>query len=137
MPVKNYYRTIRLSDTDAAGVIYFANLLSICHEAYEESLRAANIDLNLFLKDSTIAIPIVQSSINFFRPISYGDSIYLKLNSQRLNKSKFAVNYQIFDQKMTSKLALATTIHTCIALPSRQKIEIPHVFLTWLENINK
>ncbi|MDJ0549913.1 MAG: 1,4-dihydroxy-2-naphthoyl-CoA hydrolase, partial [Microcystis aeruginosa] len=33
----SYERLIYLADTDAAGVVYFAHLLSICHEAYEFS----------------------------------------------------------------------------------------------------
>jgi len=30
-----YDRKIHFADTDSAGVVYFARLLSICHEAYE------------------------------------------------------------------------------------------------------
>jgi hypothetical protein len=37
----SYVRTVRLADTDAAGVVYFARTLSICHEAYEAALAAA------------------------------------------------------------------------------------------------
>ncbi|MBD2021122.1 1,4-dihydroxy-2-naphthoyl-CoA hydrolase, partial [Leptolyngbya sp. FACHB-36] len=40
-----YSRTVRFSDTDAAGVVYFASALSICHEAYEASLAAVGVDL--------------------------------------------------------------------------------------------
>ncbi len=43
-----YYRTIHFSDTDAAGVVYFSTLLSICHEAYENSLQVAGIELKTF-----------------------------------------------------------------------------------------
>ena len=40
-----YQRTVHFADTDAAGVVFFANYLAICHEAYEESLGAAGIGL--------------------------------------------------------------------------------------------
>jgi len=30
-----YGRTIRFQETDAAGVIYFSNVLVLCHEAYD------------------------------------------------------------------------------------------------------
>ena len=43
-----YPRTIRFADTDAAGVVYFAQILSICHEAYEASLQASGIELRQF-----------------------------------------------------------------------------------------
>lgn len=43
-----YTRIVHFQDTDAAGVIYFANILAICHEAYEASLAAFNINLRFF-----------------------------------------------------------------------------------------
>ncbi|MHC5822651.1 MAG: acyl-CoA thioesterase, partial [Nostoc sp.] len=43
-----YNRTVRFQDTDAAGVVYFASVLSICHEAYEESLEASSINIKDF-----------------------------------------------------------------------------------------
>ena len=41
-------RVIRFQETDAAGVVYFANLLALCHEAYEASLAHAGIALKPF-----------------------------------------------------------------------------------------
>ncbi|MFS8118916.1 MAG: acyl-CoA thioesterase, partial [Microcoleus sp.] len=41
----SYTRTVRFQDTDAAGVVYFANVLAMCHEAYEASLAASGINL--------------------------------------------------------------------------------------------
>ena len=32
-------RTVRFSDTDAAGVMHFQKLLDWCHQAWEESLE--------------------------------------------------------------------------------------------------
>ena len=46
-----YTRSIRFHETDAAGVVYFANVLVLCHEAYEASLAAAGIDLGEFFSD--------------------------------------------------------------------------------------
>lgn len=63
-----YTRTVRFGDTDAAGVVYFANVLAICHEAYESSLAASGIDLKAFFSQGVIAIPIVHASIDFCVP---------------------------------------------------------------------
>ena len=43
-----YTRTIRFHETDAAGVVYFANLLTLCHEAYEAALAEAGLDVKSF-----------------------------------------------------------------------------------------
>ena len=47
----DYRRRIYLGDTDAAGVVYFAKGLEICHEAYEESLAKAGINLNQMIRE--------------------------------------------------------------------------------------
>jgi 1,4-dihydroxy-2-naphthoyl-CoA hydrolase len=72
-----YHRTIRFSDTDAAGVVYFAKVLSICHEGYEASLAASGINLHSFFNNETVAIPIIHASVDFWRPMFCGDSIII------------------------------------------------------------
>jgi 1,4-dihydroxy-2-naphthoyl-CoA hydrolase len=52
-----YNRTVRFQDTDAAGVVYFANVLSMCHEAYEASLAASGINLKSFFNNPTVLFP--------------------------------------------------------------------------------
>lgn len=61
-----YQRKIFFADTDAAGVVYFANLLSICHEAYEEFLTNFYINLQDFFSSNIIAIPIIHAEIVLF-----------------------------------------------------------------------
>lgn len=63
-----YYRTVHFQDTDAGGVVYFTNALSICHEAYEESLGASGINIKEFFSKRSIAYPIVHANVDFFAP---------------------------------------------------------------------
>ncbi|MEM6398800.1 MAG: thioesterase family protein, partial [Cyanobacteria bacterium P01_D01_bin.116] len=60
-----YNRTIRFQDTDAAGVVYFANVLAICHEAYEASLESLGIDIKQFFTNSSTAFPIIHADVDF------------------------------------------------------------------------
>lgn len=74
-----YYRIIHFSDTDAVGVVYFASLLSICHEAYENALETAGIELKTFFTQTTIAIPIVHATIDFYHPLMCRDRLQIDL----------------------------------------------------------
>lgn len=56
-----YDRTIHFSETDSAGVVYFANILTLCHEAYEASLVASGIELRSFFSSKEIAVPITHA----------------------------------------------------------------------------
>ena len=122
----SYSRTIRLADTDAAGVIYCAFLLSICHEAYEDHLIQSGINLKTFFRDTETALPIVHGEIDFFQPLFCGDRIEIQLIPKVINEHSFEINYQIFlAQSFEKKIAQGKTKHVCINPLSRQKISLP------------
>ena len=134
----SYHRTIYLSDTDAAGVIYFANALKICHEAYEIWLTKIGISLPQMLAEKTIAIPIVHAKINFLRPIFCGDQIQINLEYKLIQDHEFLINYRIFDRESLNKpLAIAKTKHVCINPQTRKRIPLPQLIISEARNINK
>ena len=121
----SYSRTIRLVDTDAAGVIYFASLLSICHEAYEDRLIQSGINLKTFFRETDAALPIVHGEIDFFQPLFCGDRITIQMIPTQINDHSFEISYQIFSpQSPDKKIAQGKTKHVCINSLSRQKISL-------------
>jgi 1,4-dihydroxy-2-naphthoyl-CoA hydrolase len=126
----SYDRTVRFADTDAAGVVYFAKVLQMCHEAYEESLAAADIKLQTFFQDTSTAIPIIHAEVDFFRPMYWGDKLLIQLTPQLLNEKTFALNYQII--KDSSQYACAQTKHICIEPLSRKTKPLPQPILKWI-----
>jgi 1,4-dihydroxy-2-naphthoyl-CoA hydrolase len=121
-----YYRTVRLGDTDAAGVIYFAQLLSICHEAYEAALETAGISFKALLNERAIAIPIVRCSADFWQPIFCGDRLSLCLNPKFLSENEFEIDYQIdCCSSSTNSVAKANTRHVCIDPSTRRRTQLP------------
>ena len=129
-----YHRSIHFSDTDAAGVVYFAALLSICHEAYENALQVSGIDLKTFFTSSDIAIPIVHADIDFYQPLFCGDRIQIILTPTQLNETEFEINYQIFHKNSLDKLiARATTKHVSINPKIRQRTSLSSSIIQWLQ----
>lgn len=132
----NYSRRIYLGDTDAAGVVYFASGLEICHEAYEESLAVAGISLQQILIEKTIALPIVHAEINFRRPIFCGDLLRVSLVVNQVKDSEFAIAYQIFNATNLDKLLVkAQTRHVCINPQDRTRVDLPFALVDWLKII--
>ncbi len=127
-----YKRIIRFSDTDAAGVVYFAKVLSICHEAYEASLIAANINLRVFFSNPTAAIPIVHAHIDFLRPLFCGDEININLQPQQLSNDKFEIVYEILGAN-EQLIAKAITRHVCINPSLKSKQELSPGMSLWLQ----
>lgn len=142
MPFK-YSRVVRFQDTDSAGVVYFANVLAMCHEAYEASLAASGLNLHTFFCYPKIAIPITHANVDFFRPMFCGDRQVIQLNPRQLGNSSFEINYEIFiegdrDPEMPDApspcVARANTQHVCINSAVRAKTTLPPDVMRWLEH---
>ncbi|MGY6530992.1 MAG: acyl-CoA thioesterase [Cyanobacterium sp.] len=118
-----YDRKIHFADTDSAGVVYFARLLSICHEAYEAYLENLEIDLRSFFQNPTMAIPIIHGEIDFFSPLFCGDTIQVYLTVNTLNKKAFEIEYTI--EKEDEKVATGKTRHVCINPQTRKTQALP------------
>lgn len=128
-----YTRTVRFQDTDAAGVVYFANVLAMCHEAYEASLVAAGVDLKTFFSGSEIAIPIVHASVDFLKPMFCGDRLEIHLNVIQLKDSEFEIHYRLLPAGSAEKpLSQAITRHVCIEVKPRSRCPLPEFMHEWL-----
>jgi 1,4-dihydroxy-2-naphthoyl-CoA hydrolase len=129
----SYTRTVRFQDTDAAGVVYFANVLAVCHEAYEASLAASGIDLKAFFSNPVLAIPIVHASVDFYRPMFAGDRLIVQLTPAQVGGGKFEIAYQVFAGEIAGRCAAkALTEHVCIDAVSRTKKQLSEELMQWL-----
>ena len=126
-----YYYTVRFQDTDAAGVVYFANILRICHEAYEVSLAASGINLKSFFTNPSVAFPIVHANVDFLRPMYCGDNLMISLLAEKIGLDKFEITYEIIIDEVV--VAKAITRHVCIDASSKIKQELPNYMNHWLE----
>jgi len=129
----SYLRTIHFPDTDAAGVVFFANYLAICHEAYEEALGAAGLELRTFFADTGTVIPITQSEAEYLRPLACGDKIRVTVRPDWLTEDAYAVRYEVTRLGPVEKLAARVrTEHVCIATPSRERRPLPPPLAAWV-----
>lgn len=129
-----YRRRIYFSETDAAGVVYFANFLSLCHEAYEEALRNAGIELNQLFKDKKLVIPIVHSECDYFRPLECGDEIEIEVIPQIKTPDSFTITYDLYRLTPNRKRsARARTDHVCIDSDNRKRHPLPQEFQQFIQ----
>ncbi|AFY94939.1 acyl-CoA thioesterase [Chamaesiphon minutus] len=140
-----YSYVIQFRDTDAAGVVYFVNLVSICHVAYEASLIESGIELKTFVNNSEFAVPIAHVSADFFRPLYCGDRVKIDLRPCAIDSCKFEIKYQILSTDLPAivggaspeenrelVLATATTKHVVIDPQTRRRREFAAEIVRWL-----
>jgi 1,4-dihydroxy-2-naphthoyl-CoA hydrolase len=130
----SYHRTVRLADTDAAGVVYFARTLSLCHEAYEAALAAAGVDLNDLLGASGIVVPISRSEADYKRPLRPGEKLQVSVTPALLSVNSFAVTFEITKLGPPAKSAARVrTEHVCTAPAKRERAPLPPALLAWVQ----
>ncbi len=129
-----YRRTIHFADTDAAGVVFFPNFLAICHEAYEESLAAAGIDLNRFFGAHEVLVPVSRSAAEYLRPLACGDQISVVLTPRPAGLDGYAIDYEVRRLGPPEKLAARVrTEHVCISARTRERQALPAPLADWLQ----
>jgi 1,4-dihydroxy-2-naphthoyl-CoA hydrolase len=133
----SYDYTIKFRDTDAAGVGYFASIVSICHVAYEASLIETGIDLKSFVRNPEFAVPITHVAANFLRPLYCGDRVTISLTPDEIDRGKFEIKYQILaidpqSADLQILAATATTKHVVIDPQTRKRQDLPGSIAQWL-----
>lgn len=129
-----YSRTVHFSDTDAAGVVFFANYLAICHEAYEESLSALGIDLKSFFSDNGVVVPIAKSEAEYLRPLSCGDKLSVSVRGAALSENSFEVRFEVNRLGPSGKCsARVRTEHVCIDPATRARKALPGPLAAWVK----
>ena len=126
--------------TDAAGVVYFAHGLVLCHIAYEASLAAAGVDLTQFFPRGAIApsprlaYPIVHASIDFRGAIAAADQLAITLTPRHTESSAFEIDYTLALAAAPERsLVTALTRHVCLLAATRQRQPLPPELLNWLQ----
>ena len=118
------YRTkIRLHDTDAAGIIFFANQLKIIHDAYEELLEKMGLGFQSMLTKTNFFLPIVHVESDYKVPVFAGDKILVTVKVSHVGSTSFSFEYTL--KRGKTLVGTAKTVHVTIDQKTRKKIRIP------------
>ena len=69
-PVRVYWE-----DTDAGGIVYYANYLKFMERARTEWLRAVGIEQRPLQEEQGLIFVIVDTQVEYKKPARYGDSL--------------------------------------------------------------
>ena len=67
-----YATSVKLHDTDAAGLLFFAHQLTMVHDAYESFMESAGFSLGRVIRESDFLIAIVHTEADFTSPLYVG-----------------------------------------------------------------
>jgi len=122
-----YERTIRLGDTDASGLIYFAALLRIAHEAFEDFLESQGHHVGELIGQTDFLLPIVHAEADYKGGIFAGDQLSIELSCEKIGTTSIVNGYRVL-KKDGTVAATAKTVHVAIDQRTRQKTPLSDEF---------
>ena len=85
-PIRVYYE-----DTDAAGVVYYANYLKFAERARTEWLRSLGIAQEGLLREEGIGFVVARADIHYKKPAKLDDLITIDSHLQHLGKVRMSM----------------------------------------------
>ncbi len=85
---------VRYAETDAAGVVYYANYLTYFEVVRVELLRALGQPIAA-IEESGVLLPVVEARLKYLRPARLDDLLDVSLEVESLGPASFAFDYEV------------------------------------------
>lgn len=128
-PVRVYYE-----DTDAGGVVYYANYLRFAERARTEWLRALGFDQTELAHGEKIAFVVRSAAIEFERPARFNDELRVTVELIKVGAGQIDLNQRVL--RGDELLATVTVKVVCVRLPMMRPVRLPPPLATRIRTLN-
>ncbi len=121
-----YHTRVRLEHTDATGVLFFPQQLTLAMEAFEEFLCSKDFSLKK-LMDSSFLLPVVHVESTYLAPLRVADRLEIRLMVQKLGTSSITLKYSFFDPDRQLEVGKVGVVHVAVDRVSFSSVPIPEI----------
>lgn len=129
-----YETSVKLHDTDAAGVLFFANYFRLTHEAYESFMASIGFDFYHLIHRADYIVLIVHAECDFKRPLYVGNKAEIQITAVNVGRTSFTLSYVVTDTD-GNVVATGNSVHACVDKPGFNSIPLPEGLKQELERI--
>ncbi len=111
-------------DTDAAGIVFFANYLKFFERARSEWLRSLGHEQETLRRDAGIAFVVSETAVRYRRPARLDDVLSVSVEVRHLGQASLEIGQQA--RRAGELLAEATIRIGCVELVTFRPCRIPN-----------
>lgn len=127
-----YDTSIKLHQTDAAGVLFFANYFTIAHDAYEAFLESISHPFSEIFAKKDYLLLIVHAEADYMQPLTVGEVVSVEIRVARMGRTSYSLAYSI--KNGTGKAVGAVkTVHATVDGKTHRPIRLPDSLRSALE----
>jgi len=115
---------VRYAETDAEGVVYYANHFVYMEVGRISLLRALGID-RAFWQRAGIGLVIVDASCKYRAPAYFDDILVIRTSLEEVRRSSFSMRYDIVNRQTERLLAEGRTVQVLVDLTTMRTMRLP------------
>ena len=135
--MKPYHWRVQVyyEDTDAGGVVYYANYLKFMERARTEWLRALGIEQDKLMQDRNVLFAVRSVRIEYRRPIRFNDSLAVSVEPAAVRPASLSIRQAITDQHDGTRLFARADVNVvCLQADSFSPQPIPRDLFKEIES---
>jgi acyl-CoA thioester hydrolase len=121
-PVRVYWE-----DTDAGGVVYYANYLKFMERARSEWLRAFGFEQDVLRDAQRIVFVVRRVEIDYLSPARFNDALEVSVGVHSAGRASLTVRQELV--RGTQRLAEALITLACVDAANFKPVKMPAMIL--------
>lgn len=134
-PTTDFFRhtqRVYWEDTDAGGIVYYANYLKFLERARTEWLRANGYGQHELAQREGVVFVVRSVNVDFLRPARLDDLIVVRIESAEVGASVVKLRQSV--ERANERIATADVKLACVKLDALQPARIPSALRSILVN---
>lgn len=126
-PVRVYYE-----DTDAEGVVYFANYLRFMERGRTEWLRGRGLEQDELRRNQGLCFVVTETDVRFHRPARFNDLLLVCTRLTASGRARFSLDQNVHRAADRELLVASRCVAACVAADGFRPRRIPQALRTAL-----
>ena len=118
-----YKTRVYYEDTDAGGVVFYANYLKFMERARTEWLRELGFEQDQLMQDSGVVFAVTHVHMDFLKPAKFNNLLDVSVQLLKIGKASIIVHQEIYRE--SELLNRADIKLACVDLNSFAPMRIP------------
>ena len=125
-PVRVYWE-----DTDAGGVVYYANYLKFMERARSEWLRALGFEQDVLRDEAGVVFVVRRVEVDYLSPARFNDQIEVSVSLHEIGRASLSVKQTL--SRGPTRLVSAQVTLACVDAARFKPVKIPSPILQALD----
>ncbi|MEW7972214.1 MAG: tol-pal system-associated acyl-CoA thioesterase [Candidatus Thiodiazotropha endolucinida] len=130
-PIRVYYE-----DTDAGGVVYYANYLKFMERARSEWLRSLGFEQDLLLQQDGIIFAVRQVELGYHAPARFNDNLEVIARLSQKGRASLTFFQEVVRPSDSQLLCRGTIKIACVNMETMRATPIPKKLLMEIPDVD-